>query len=84
MLEKICDKKLNHKIIFHAYTNNNDYVNFIRIPLSKNKNISWYFSSHYVEIYAKGILDTILPWWEPDLSDFNALVTKINTYILFS
>jgi|SRR5208283_2695592 len=84
MLEKKCDKKLNHKITFHTYTNNDDYISFIRIPLSGDTSVYWYFGSYTVEIITNGKLDLILPWFEPDLSNFTNLIDKVKTYLLFS
>lgn len=84
MLEKKCDKKLNHKIILRAYTANDAYINHIRIPLTKNSDIYWFLGQERVEIITVGKLDLILPFWEPDLSNYSKLLEKIRTYILFS
>jgi hypothetical protein len=84
ILQKKCDKKLNHKITFHPFVGNEDYVNYIDIPLVGNSYIQWFLGAFQVEIITDGKLDVALPWFEPDLSNFTKLMNKIKTYLLFS
>jgi len=85
VLEKKCDKKLNHKITFRALTNNEDYVRYICIPISKDVEARWYFSEEFFDIVNhKTNMRFALPWFNPDISNYNKLINKIQTYILFS
>jgi len=44
----------------------------------------WLFRAKEVRVETEDKANVYLPWFEPDFSNYNALVDKIKTYILFS
>lgn len=88
IIVKVCEKRITHYIEFRADTETNDIDRIIirisRVPLryanwnySDNEGISFWVDT-------RNESPTFLPFFEPDLRNFSALISKIKTYILFS
>lgn len=83
-LTKVCDKKIDHSIEIRACVRNNDYVDWICIPLSLEANVLWYLGSGSLIVNRFDGKDCRLPFFEPNLTDFRKLINKIKTYLVFS
>lgn len=85
-LDKVCNKKVGHKITFAINVFDDDSVLWIAIPLSLDVSVLWYPSSK--SMWLKNTKDSVanqeLPYFVPDLSNYKKLITKVKTYILFS
>jgi hypothetical protein len=82
---KICNKRLDHKIIIRPCLRNDDYVDWICIPYSKDANILWHMGPGSLIISNTTNGNRLyLPFFQPDLSNHKKLLNKIKTYILFS
>lgn len=93
---KKCHKYLDHK--FSILVTDNDVVS-MEIKTDTNLNIVWSFLHKYFyilspkdirlslrEIKLSSSYDNYkkLPWFEPDISDYNSLLDKVKKYITFS
>jgi hypothetical protein len=94
--DKGCSKKLGHRLEFAGSLNSNcdeNEIAWIRLYVD-DAIISWYpgyedglgnVVAPYVRLGSKKINDTIiLPWFEPDFSNYPQLLKKIKTYKIFS
>lgn len=93
-LLKSCSNKLNHK--FYCVVGSAETVSKIGIEISAKDNVyvQWSFRENkiYILKWIKGKLfksdpkrvDLLVPFFEPDLSDYDKLINKIKTYITFS
>lgn len=80
-LRKVCQNKLNHNITWVSKQSPNyDDIEFIF--LKGNPNIVWNLANK--EIYVKKLYNTIIPFFEPDFSNYQNLLHKLKTYLLFS
>lgn len=84
-----CKTHTTHQL--QMITGSNDEVQKLSILVGFEPTIwaTWHLLSQEIRVhnYNKTISKIIgdpLPWFEPDLSDYNKLVDKIRTYILFS
>jgi len=86
---KKCTKRLGHK--FSMFYNINDgEVNSICIQITNKVDATWCFRNNLLSVSNRGLplrrlLESMqfIPYFEPDLSDYKKLVSKIKTYILF-
>jgi hypothetical protein len=83
-INKTCNKKLDHKITIRACTKNDDYVDFIFMPYTKNANVIWYMGPGHLIINSSDGTDLQLPFFVPNLSNYKNLIEKIQIYVLFS
>lgn len=85
LISKECSKRPSHGIKFFAEVINSEVyeviVRTLPIPLTY---VKWLFKGQYVRIETVGKETVRLPWFDPDLSNFNKLVDKVNTYLVFS
>lgn len=88
-IEKICDTHLNHQFRCYGY-DNVDTIFAIDVEIDKESKIRALFQLATKDIYVyKGkklyMPDSLkLPYFEPDLSDYARLVSKLRTYVLLS
>lgn len=88
-IEKICDKQINHQFRSYQYEDS-DNIFAIDIEIDKESQIHAFFqlSTKTISIYKGNKLharDALkLPYFEPDLSNYNKVVDKIRTYVLLS
>lgn len=96
MWRKICANKLNHKF-FVIYEVNTDMI--VNFSIVDDKNNAWRFYplDDTIAIYKDVKLQLlknlrrdgslknykIIPYFEPDFSDFKKLINKLRTYTLF-
>lgn len=81
ILHKRC-KNVGH--IFSCRLKKNE-MNLLTISIGRC-HIEFGFAEKTIEMYRPPVLDTKLklPWFEPDLSDYSALVKKLRKYIMLS
>jgi hypothetical protein len=85
-IRKICDKNITHNITFVSFNNQHDLVSYFYINY-KSSRFEWSYKSKELCFYYPFILskkETLLPWFEPDLSNYNKLINKVKTYLTFS
>lgn len=83
---KSCTSRLNHKIVVLV---DGDEVNQMSIDLGNGLEAIWLFLMGKIWIQpTKGSKRednfVILPFFEPDLTNYNKLVDKVKTYLVFS
>ncbi|HEY5268308.1 MAG TPA: hypothetical protein VII94_04195 [Candidatus Saccharimonadales bacterium] len=86
IMYKICSTHINHGIQFIS---NDDCFTvrqvILRVSTSPFIYAKWIFNAEIIRIETEGTLNNIiLPWFEPDLSNYKKLLEKIKTYILLS
>lgn len=80
---KNCFKLIDHSISF--YLTDWGTIKFFEIPIGNENYARWtLFPNYKFHITFLGKEITELPYFEPNLSNFGALVNKIKTYITFS
>jgi len=85
LLQKLCDKKLDHKIIFIPSELTADEVKIIKIPLTTSVSVEWHLYNEIFFVWNDtSRIATKLPFFKPDLNDYKKLINKVKTYILFS
>lgn len=83
---KKCDRRVDHQIVMQV---EDDEVTFLTILVSPKTMLKagWSLTSKKFRVWRQqrnadsGIE---LPYFEPDLSDYNKLINKIKTYLVFS
>lgn len=84
-LIKSCKRRINHNITFDSTVKNHDLVDFIRVPYSNEIIIIWYlWSEHLLLNNTTNGEDYDLPFFKPDFTNYEKMITKIKTYITFS
>ena len=83
-LNLVCDKKIGHSITIRPCKSNQEYVDWISIPLNPSTNIIWYMGIGSVCVNDSEARTTWLPFFLPDLINFRKLIDKIKTYLVFS
>jgi hypothetical protein len=86
---KKCTKRLGHK--FSVFYNINEAdINSLCIQISKNVDVLWDFRNELLSVSKPGkslkelMKSTqFIPYFEPDLSNWKKLISKLKTYILF-
>lgn len=83
---KSCYWMPNHKIIIHTIPGNDDAVHRITIRVREGLMISWDLKEQTCWLSKSMDLEwnQMLPFFEPDLSDYKKLMNRIKIYILFS
>lgn len=85
---KYCNLRPSHHIRLSSRFDSDDEVFeiILRISIEPVTYIKWLFASESVRVEIPGIgaKPLRLPWFDPDLSDYNKLMEKIKTYLLFS
>jgi hypothetical protein len=88
-IEKICDKHLTHQFRCYGY-DNTDTIYAIDVEIDKENKIHALFqlATQQILVY-KGkklyIPDSLkLPYFVPDLTCYDKLISKLRTYILLS
>ena len=87
ILIKVCKKRITHEISYFAdVPTDTVYKVTIRIWGAPVKYVTWVFTKKELFITAKTGKSNItyLPYFEPDLTNYQNLVEKVKTYILFS
>jgi hypothetical protein len=87
VLLKTCDRRIGHEISYFANVPTDTvYKVKIRIDGTPVKYVTWVFTKKELFLIARTGQSNItyLPYFEPDLTNYNKLVDKIRTYILFS
>lgn len=82
-----CNKKLSHNVEFIANYFEPNYCAKIHIKMKPLCYIEWNFFLGVLSIYDKSdivVKRANLPFFEPDLTNFNKLLDKVKTYLLFS
>jgi hypothetical protein len=86
---KMCSKRLNHKFAVF-YNINESEVSSLCIQITNKVEALWDFRNKLISISKKKktikeLLGStqFIPYFEPDLSDYKKLVSKMKTYILF-
>lgn len=92
--KKVCDKKLDHSFICLTKEGKEDVIILIGMTLSYDKSIKvcWDFvrtkivvhkgESIVVPFPGKGFLE--IPWFEPNIDEYDKLIDKIKKYVTFS
>ena len=88
-IEKICDKRVDHKFKTYEY-DKSDNIFALEIEIDKEGKVHAFFqlAMKQIMIYKGNKLiarDCLkLPYFEPDLTNYNKIVSKLKTYILLS
>lgn len=90
-LVKSCTNKLSHK---YSITIIDVFIVETRLQYDTiaQHNIIWYNGVNEIDLYTgnfnklplSSVKQNVFPWFEPDFSDFSAVVNKIKMLILFS
>lgn len=83
-VSKFCGHRPTHYIKFIAFETDDVFEIILRISVSPMSYIKWVFPSELLRIETAGLDLMYLPWFEPDLTNYNKLLDKIKTYLLFS
>jgi hypothetical protein len=83
-LNLVCDKRLSHSITIRPCRRNEDYVDWICIPLNPSTNVIWYMGIGSICINNGVTKDIDLPFFIPNLTNFRKLIDKVKTYLVFS
>jgi len=82
---KSCTRRLDHKIVIIA---DNDEVSQMSIDLGNGLEAVFLFLLNNIWIQptrgGKKVNHTVIPFFEPDLSNYKKLVDKVKTYLVFS
>jgi len=83
---KSCTRRIDHKITMIA---DGDEVSQMSLDLGNDQEAVWLFTLNAVwiqaRLHSKNPKNTVvLPFFEPDLSDYKKLVDKVKTYLVFS
>ena len=83
---KYCTSRLNHKLVILVRDNKVDQLS---VDLGNGLEAIFLFFMKHIWVQPtksnkSGAGHTVLPFFEPDLSDYKKLVSKIKTYLLFS
>lgn len=92
LLRKSCKKRLNHQ--FQCLIDQKDNsLHSVTVAISLNPliRVAWYFKTREF-LLATGTIEQVvanhseveLPFFEPDFSDYDRLVAKVKTYVMFS
>ena len=85
---KECWKHPNHKIkIWGGENTNQVYSIQIIVSIKPPLWATWNFLTQDLTVNTVELhkaLGTVLPWFEPDISDYRKLVEKIRLYLVFS
>lgn len=88
--KKTCTDKLNHHFTCITRPNNDDLVEIVVIKINRGGTllkVGWYFTTRMLMVY-KEIVDSDdaikIPWVEPTIHEYDKLVEKIKTYMVFS
>jgi hypothetical protein len=87
ILIKVCKKRISHEISYFAdVPTDTVYKVTIRIGGVPVKYVTWVFTKKELFLMARTGRSNItyLPYFEPDLTNYNKLVDKVKTYLLFS
>lgn len=88
--KKTCINKLNHHFTCVTHQYDDDSVEIIIIEINQGNvplKVSWYFTPRMLIVYKEiiGSDDAIkIPWVEPNIHEYDKLIDKIKTYIVFS
>ncbi len=88
---KSCLFRLDHKFV-ETCKQSDDKVYILKIQIDKNLTAYWFFDNKKIAVVDCHISmlpkpedkQTEIPWFEPDLSNYKLLVSKIKKYVLFS
>lgn len=85
-VDKSCNKRLSHGI---AMICEDDEVKSLSIGLDRGTHLqaTWFFTLREIWILnmsKKEIPAVVIPFFDPDFSNYKKLVNKIKTYLLFS
>ncbi len=80
---KICSRRVNHNIVFLV---EDDEVSQMAIDIGNGLQAVWLFllEAVWIQGIKKDKEVMVLPFFEPDLSNYRKLVNKVKTYLLFS
>lgn len=91
-IRKHCKKRLDHQ--FQCIVNPNNELDGLSITLNMSPltRVAWQFSFKTCVVNVGTIEEIVkrkddgykLPFWEPDLSNWDELVAKVKTYLTFS
>jgi hypothetical protein len=92
-LKKLCAKRINHK--FQCFVpDSEEHMSSFTTSLSYNPMVQavWDFDSNQILVHNGTIEEivtydrepTIIPWFDPDLTDFRSSLKKLKTYLIFS
>jgi hypothetical protein len=75
---------ISHMIRFYSSTHDHDEVTWVSL-LANNKVIDWEPSIKRLGVSdVKDENEIVIPYFEPDFSDYKKLLSKIKTYLVFS
>lgn len=91
----MCARRLDHKFSVFYYMNVAaefiDKVDYMSIRVFNNINVTWDFIHKRIAIGKENIAlknylnsTQYIPYFEPDLSNYDKLVSKLKTYVIFS
>ncbi|MGI0059743.1 MAG: hypothetical protein ACREBJ_08230 [Nitrosotalea sp.] len=84
---KVCKRRVTHEISYFADVPTYEvYKATIRLNGEPIRYVTWIFTKKELFVMARSGKPNImhLPYFEPDLTDYNKLVDKIKTYVVFS
>ncbi len=84
-IQKSCDKRLSHKLFIVVVEEQVHSIN-VPLPYKLGWQATWLLKSQELWIVhpEDNGSPVILPYFEPDLTDFPKLLQKIQTYMVFS
>lgn len=84
-VSKFCAHRPTHYIKFIALETDDVFEIIIRISVNPMSYAKWVFTSKSLRVEMTSISTPLyLPWFEPDLSNYNKLLQKLKTYMVFS
>lgn len=92
-LKKLCSKKINHKFQCFVPENEEHMMSFTTsLSFKPMVQVVWDFDNNQIlvhngtieEIVTYDCEPTIIPWFDPDLTDLRASLKKLKTYLIFS
>jgi hypothetical protein len=88
---KTCSKKIGHEFICITKKGNDDEVSAIGVTLNNDKRTkaSWLLENQHLVIYQGESFSMstnllYIPWFEPNIEEYDKLVNKVKTYVTFS
>lgn len=86
-LNKSCRKKINHNITFSSMISNNNLIDHVYIDCINKSRFTWHLHTKkllFKSYMNNGRKDLYLPYFDPHFSNFNKLMDKLKTYLVFS
>jgi hypothetical protein len=88
---KMCMRRLGHTMTCTTQAGNDDELSTLSFVLNADKQlkVTWFFEDRTLFIHKGNVsqakrLGYMIPFFEPDLSNYKKMMDKVKTYIIFS